>query len=268
MHNGPLSPGEQEEVALASSVPRAVLGGPSALRHDGLDLLDRRVHVVLPLGARRPSWPDARVHWSGELDERDVHPGRLPRRTRPARSVLDSASWSSEERFARWVVIAAIQGGITTTRHLREALTRRGPCRHRAVVLASVLDAGGGIQSLPERDFAAIWRAAGLPRPTRQRPVCGGGGRYFLDVWSDALGFGVEVHGIPHLAVERWDRDLERSNEIVICGDVQLAFSSFAVRRRPRDVGEQLLRMARARGWTGLPDWRLLPVPRGGRFPC
>lgn len=258
-HNGPLSQRERDLVALASSPPRAALAGAAALRHDGFDARDPRHLVVLPSGARAPSWPGATAHWSGLLDHDDVHPERRPRRTRPARSVLDAASWHGSERYARWIVISALQSGLVTTRHLREALTRRGRCRHRSVIVSSILDASGGIQSVPERDFAAVWRACGLPRVSRQEAVRGPTGRYYLDVWCEELGFGVEVHGIPHLAVDQWDADLHRANEIVIRGRHGLTFSSYAVRHHPRSVLDQLDRMARAHGWEGAPAPELLP---------
>jgi len=251
LHNGPLEPMEQEAIALASGSPRSALAGRTALTHDGFQGFDDdRCHVVLPSGARGPSMPGLVVHWSTMLDERDVHPTRSPRRTRPARSLLDLASWSRNPRFARAVVIAGLQQGLVTTRLLREALSRRGPCRHRALIVQSILDAAGGIQSLPERDFTTIWDALSLPPPTRQRATYGPNGRYFLDVTS-ALGFSVEVHGIPHLGVAHWDADLVRANEIVIGGERLLAFSSYAIRHEPTAVADQLVRMARSLGWPG-----------------
>lgn len=261
LHNATLSPAERDLVALLSSRRGSALSGPSALRLDGFDVRDSRHHVSLPAGAKPPSWEETTAHYSHELTDLDVHPTRVPRRTRPARSVLDAASWHANERYARWVVIGAIQAGIVTTRHLREALTRRGMCRHRGVIVTSILDAAGGVQSLPEGDFEQIWTATGLPPATRQQPVRGRDGRYYLDVWSEALRFGVEIHGIPHLAVENWDRDLVRANEITIRGRSGLTFSSYAVRNQPDQVMDQLDRMARAHGWEGAPNPGLLKIP-------
>jgi hypothetical protein len=174
LHNGPPTDEQLLAVALSSAARGAVLGGLTALALDDLDgFSPGRPQVVLPSGARRPSQEGLEVHWSTQLDHRDVHPLAEPRRTRPARSLVDAASWTSNERLARAIVIAGVQQGLTSTRHLREALTRRGPCKHRALVVESILDAAGGIQSLPERDFDEVCRFAGLPRPTRQRLVRG-----------------------------------------------------------------------------------------------
>ncbi|MCD9197273.1 hypothetical protein [Aeromicrobium wangtongii] len=252
LHNGPITPDQHLAVALASAAPGAALGGLTALGLDGFDGFEaERPQIVLPSGARRPSLPGLEVRWSTRLDDRDVHPQHDPRRTRTARSLVDAASWTSNERRARAIVIAGVQQGLTTTRHLREALSRRGPCRHRALIVESILDAAGGVQSLPERDFGEICQFAGLPRPSRQRVVRGPTGRHYLDASWDGLGMSAEVHGIPHHAVERWSADLVRANEIVIGGDRLLIFSSYATRREQRTVADQLVRMARALGWDG-----------------
>jgi hypothetical protein len=252
LHNGPLTEEQQRATAVASVAPGAVLGGLTALQVDGLHGFDpESIHVVLPSGARRPSMAGLEVHWSTQLDANDVHPLRVPPRTRPARSLVDAASWSSHERYARSIVIAGMQQRLTHVAQMRDALSRRGPCRHRALIVESILDASGGIQSLPERDLGEICAWSGFPRPTRQKAVRGPDGRYFLDATWEELGMSAEVYGVPHLAVARWDQDLVRANEIVIGGERLLAFSSYAVRREQRAVADQLVRMGRALGWRG-----------------
>lgn len=252
LHNGPLTPGQQLEVALASAAPGAALGGLTALAVDGFEGFTAAApQIVLPAGARPPSLNGLEVRWSTQLDGRDVHPLAEPRRTRAARSLVDAASWTVDERLARAVVLAGVQQGLTNTAHLRDALSRRGPCRHRALVVESVLDAAGGVQSLPERDFGEVCAFAGLPRPSRQRVVRTPHQRFYLDAtWND-LGMSAEVHGIPHQSVARWSADLVRANEIVISGERLLIFSSYAVRRQQRSVADQLVRMATVLGWAG-----------------
>jgi len=117
-------------------------------------------------------------------------------------------------------------------------------CRHRALIKESILDAVGGIQSLPERDFDEIRVLAGLPRPIRQQPVKGPNGRYYLDAWFPQLNLAIEIHGIAHLAVAQWTDDLHRGNEVVISGRRVLAFSSYAIRRQRATVIDQLRRAA------------------------
>ena len=254
MHNGPLTDFQRAWVALLSCPPGSALGGLTALAHEGLEGFAHPVpYVVMPEGHRRPAGGWLIPHWSRELSDADVHPLRQPRRTRPQRSLVDAASWCpwGQERRARSIVLAGVQQRITSTRDLRDALSRRGPCRHRALIVESILDAHGGIQSLPERDFDAIRTRRRLPRPTRQAVRRRSDGRYYLDVeWQD-LDAACEIHGIPHLAVVQWEADLERANEISIGGPRLLIFSSYAVRRQQDRVGDQMERLLRRGGWHG-----------------
>lgn len=243
-HNGPLDEATRERVMLAASQSGAALGGLTSLAHDGLrGFATSSTQLILPDGARRPPLPNLEAHWSEFLDERDVHPTRTPRRTRVARSVIDAASWTSNRRLARAIVIAALQQRLTSVGHLREALTRRGKCRHRALIVQSVLDAHGGIQSLPERDMGLIVARLGW-QVTHQRAVRGKDGRYYLDIYVAELDLSIEVHGIPHMAVQQWDQDLLRANEIVIAGARLLIFSSYAIRHERAAVIDQLRRFA------------------------
>lgn len=229
----------------------AVLGGLTALGFDHFKgFEDLRPTVVMPIGSRPPSYDDVIPHWSKWLGDEDVHPLREPRRTRPERSLVDATSWTAADEQARLIIIAGVQQGLSTTRLLREALTRRGRCKRRSIIIESILDAAGGIQSLPERDFREICRKLRLPKASHQRPIRGKDGRYYLDVEWIEHGVAAEIHGIPHLAVEQWDSDLDRANEVVIGDKRLLIFSSYGVRHKADRVGDQLTRMFRRAGWT------------------
>ena len=254
-HNGPPTRHEVLMIALSVCAPCSALAGASALEIDGMTgFVEERPSVVLPEGARRPPGLDATIHWSTKLSDLDVHPSRTPRRTRPARSVVDLASWSRVDRRARLVVLAAVQQGLVRPRDVRQALARRGTCRHRALIVQSVLDAVGGIQSLPERDFDSIMIRSGFPVPTRQAVRKRRDGRCYLDVEWKEFGAACEVHGIPHLEVVKWDDDLDRANDIVATGPRLLIFSSFAIRHRQDRVAEQIGRLLRRGGWRGTKD--------------
>lgn len=244
-HNGPLTPDQLERAWLAASPAGSALAGLTAARRWGLRGFDpERVSIVLPEGGRRPPG-DLELHWSTQLGPDDVPPNE-PRRTSLERSIVDAASWAATPRRARALVIAAFQQRLTSVRRMRQVLERRGNCKRKALIAQSVLDARGGIQSLPERDFNGLRTAARLPRPTRQERAKGKDGRYYLDVWWAQFNLAVEIHGIPHLAVEQWSDDLHRSNELVIDGRRVLAFSSFSIRHEPDRVIDQLLRATRA----------------------
>lgn len=253
-HNGPLSQLEQHEVRLASCPPRSALAGATALELDGLQgFASSRTFVTLPEGARRPRSEGLETHWSTLLDGVDVHPARRPRRTVVARSLVDFASWAGSDRYARAGVLAALQQGLVNDRLMHAALDRRGSMNRVGLVRESVLDASGGIQSLPEKDFDELVLIAGLPRPTRQRAVRGPDGRYYLDVEWTQYGVAAEIHGLPHHGVVQWSMDLVRANEIVIDGPRLLIFTSYVIRREPDTVLDQLVRALRAGGWQGVP---------------
>lgn len=253
-HNGPLTGTERSWVALLCCPPGSALAGLTALAFDGFEGFDTRSErrqVVLPEGALRPSSQLVTPYWSTELSARDIHPVKRPRRTRKQRSLVDEAAWSTAPRRSRALILAGVQQGLARPADLRDALLRRGPCRHRALIKESILDAEGGKHSLPERDFDQVVRHAGLPRPARQRVLVRQDGRYFLDAGWDDLDAAVEIHGIPHLSVLQWDQDLFRANEIAIMGPRLLAFTSYAVRHEPAVVANQLVRLLRRQGWRG-----------------
>lgn len=248
-HNGELSDRQRARVALFACPPPAALGGRTALEFDGFEgFQEEGITVVLPEGAARPSYADVIPRFSRMLDERDVHPLHRPRRTRFARSLVDFASAQRSERRARAIVLAGVQQGRTCTRDLRDSLMRRGPCRHCALIVESILDAAGGVQSLPERDFDQIRVRRGLQIPSRQVIVRRVDGRYYLDAGWEEYDTACEIHGVPHMRVRQWDSDLLRSNEVNILGPRLRAFSSYAVRHEQAVVADQLERMLRRGG--------------------
>lgn len=252
LHNGPLTDSQRRWVALLAAAPGSALAGATSLIVDGFEgFQPARPQIVQPMGSRRPGYQDVIPHWSIYLGDVDIHPLRRPRRTRSARSLLDEASWSNGHRRARALILAGVQQQIVRPRDLRESLSRRGACRHRALIVESILDAVGGVQSLPELDFEMIRRRNGLPTPTRQSVRRRKDGKCYLDVEWPAHDTACEIHGIPHIRVLQWESDLERANEISIAGPRLLVFSSYAVRHQQVRVGSQLVRMLRRGGWRG-----------------
>lgn len=260
-HNGPLPLEQRTWVALLAAPPGAMLHGLSAATYDGLNgLAPDALSIVVPGSARDPrpfrmrqlppDWGVV-VRWSTKLGPEDVRPTAMPPRTRLPRSVVDAASERVPERRARVLVLAAVQQQLTRPPELWDALSRRGRCRNRAIIAESIVDAAGGVDSLPEHDFDQIRRLRRLPEPSRQSVVRRRDGRYYLDAEWRRWGIRAEIHGIPHLKVANWDRDLERQNEITIEGGGLLVFSSYAIRHLANTVGNQLERMFHSRSWPG-----------------
>lgn len=252
-HNGLLSRHDQITVAITASPTSSAVSGLTALELDGLEGFDSpAISITMPNGGRKPTLAGTVFHQSTLLGE-DIHPARTPRRTTVERSIIDAASWTKNPRHARAIAIASIQQGLTTPGRLGDTLKHRGPVKNKALVMESALDAAGGIQSLPERDFTWIWKTLHLPTLTRQERRVTPRGMAFLDAHCAELDMSVEIHGIPHHDIEHWDRDLVRSNELVIAGARHLVFSSYSTRHEKVLVADQLVRMAHACGWSGPP---------------
>lgn len=252
MHNGPLTEDETLWIALLGAPAGSVLAGLTAARLDGLDgFQPRAVDVLVPRGARTPTAADGVTFRRSRASfEDDVHPARAPRRTRIARSVTDAAAWSDSERLARVLVLAAVQQRLTRPADLSAIVDKRERLTHGQLIRESILDAAGGIQSLPELEFARLIRRHGLPEPTRQQVLQRRDGRYYLDAAWTRFDTACEIQGIPHLKVGRWEADMSRSNEVMIAGPRLLSFSSYAVRHDQTRIADQLIRLLRRGGWS------------------
>lgn len=247
-HNGALS-GEQRLWACLLAAPSgSALAGPTAAQLGGLyGFESSTVWLVVPHNQQPPRGVDAVLLRSSQLSPVDMHSSRVPRRTTIERSVLDMAIRAPTPAMTRAPLLAAVQQRLTVPDRLTGALSRRGNCPHRRLIVETIADAAGGVHSLPEREFAQIIRNRGLPEPARQRVVRRRGGHYYLDADWPELGLSAEVHGIPHLQVRQWDADLDRFNELTISGRHILQFSSYAVRHMSERVGDQLERAIQLR---------------------
>ena len=249
-HNAGLTDEQERWVCVLAGPPGSALAGLTAAELDGLEgFAVPEVHLSVPVGTRRPRRDGLVVHYSSHLQPVDIHPVKEPHRTRIARSLVDAASWEAVERRSRALILAGVQQRRVRPDDLRDALSRRGPCKHHALLTESIEDAEGGIASVPEREFEQIRRRFGLPAPDRQAVVRRAGGRYYLDVDWEAYGAGTEVHGIQHLQIHNWDADLDRHNELTARGRRILQFSSYSVRHRQEHVGALVTRALRQGGW-------------------
>lgn len=251
-HNGALTAEQERWVCLLCAPSGSALGGLTAASIDGLTGFEvEQNHLIIPTGSRRPRRAGLIVHYSDHLAEDDVHPVRQPRRTRLPRSLVDAASWSRSDRFCRAIILAGVQQRRVQPDELRDALLRRGQCRHRALISESIDDAEGGIASVPEHDFEVVRRRFQLPEPDRQAAVRRQDGRYYLDARWRKYRLAAEIHGTQHMQIRTWDADLDRHNELTADGLLVLQFSSYAVRRRKPYVGSTLTRALSNAGWNG-----------------
>ncbi len=248
-HNGPLDLSDQLRVAVAIGPIGTLLAGPTAAAQWGLRGFERRdeIHLLIPHPARSFRQFGVVVHRSIALED---EPGvGDPPRTSVERSIVDSASWSFTAGQARVIVLAAVQQRLSTTERLRAAVANTGPIPRIQVIRESLLDAEGGIHSVPERQFALLLREHGLPEPVRQAPVRGPSGRYYLDADFTPWGISVEVDGAQHHDVRQHDADVRRQNEVVLGGRTVLRFTSYQVRHEPAQVARVLRRALVTAGW-------------------
>ncbi|HUA27456.1 MAG TPA: DUF559 domain-containing protein [Streptosporangiaceae bacterium] len=239
--SGPLTDRQQLWASVLAAGQGAALAGLTAARLDGLaGFRDREIHVLIP-GARHVAGrPGSVVHRSVLLGPADVHPGRLPRRTRLGRSLVDAASWAPTDRAARAILAAGVQQRLVTPGHLTQVLRRCQRVPRRALMRATLADVAGGAEALSELDFCDLVRKFGLPEPDRQFRRQDSQGRRWLDaVWERAR-LVVEIDGRWHMDARAWWADMKRDNELTIDGYKVLRFPAFAVRDNPETVAAQI----------------------------
>jgi hypothetical protein len=248
LHNGPLTQRQRWWVAVINSGRRSALCAFTALEADGLEGWARDdIEVLVVKGTELVRRPGVRVHESRRFEpDRDVHPTRLPPRTRPARSAVDAATWSRSPRTAVGVLAAAVQQGLARPQELAEELERAGRIRHRRLLGHALVDIEGGSRALSEIDFVRLCRRFRLPAPRQQavRTEPSGRRRYLDAEWvlRDGRRVVAEVDGAVHLLPRRYWDDMERANEIALRGALVLRFAAYAVRAHPDDIAAQLAR--------------------------
>lgn len=248
-HNGPLTPEQQEWVAVLSAAGPVALAGRTAAAKDGLTGWSTPgIEIVVPRGAR-PSLPDdvpVIVHESRRFTENDIHPVRRPPRTRLPRSVVDGAVWSADPRSACGLLCAAVQQRLVTSMQLRAELIAAGNVRHRNLLRATLADIDGGAQALSEIDVVRIIHRHHLPvRVERQVVRVHQGRRRYLDVTLTAKSgrrIHLEIDGALHLLARSYWDDMLRGNELVIAGDRVLRFPTIALRLDECVVVDQIAR--------------------------
>lgn len=247
-HTGPLGRHEARWIAILGTVAghTAHLGGMSALEILGLrglgGLATDQIHVLLPARTTVRHAPEGvTVHRTKLLRPTDLNPGgRLPS-TSPARSILDAAQWQPSERRAWAVVAAGFQQRLVRADSMRSMLAAMPRLRHRRTIAEAIACSAGGAHSLPEAEFLALCRKAGLPQPVLQHPRRDRDGRQnFLDAYFPGQRLHVEIDGGHHMDVQQWWADMYRQNTLWIPGDRVLRFPAWAVRHRPSEVLAQL----------------------------
>jgi very-short-patch-repair endonuclease len=193
------------------------------------------IDVTVPRG-RRPVLPaGARLHTMIGFDRFDcvrVEPFTV---TSGAVTIIHLAAMCGTKQLSS-AIGSATRDGWTSEAFLRRRFAAlRGPGRHGAAVLATVLDEPVGHSEL-ERRFLRLIAKAGLPRPTTQRTF-----RQERTIRVDALWepqrLIVEVVGHRfHCTALDLRRDAYRRNELQSLGFDVLEFTAYDIDREPDRV--------------------------------
>jgi hypothetical protein len=244
-HSGPLSQEQTMWVAVLWSGPGSALAGLTAAQMDGLSgFASRGIHVLVPasrhLTKERLRVPVV-VHRSRLLGAADIHPVRLPPRTRLARSLVDAAAWMASDDRARAVLAAGVQQRLVRADDLMTVAGRCVRVKRRSLITATLTDIAGGAEALSELDFSRLIRRFGIPEPDRQAERRDSQGRRrWLDALWETAKLIVEVDGLWHMDAITWWEDMRRDNEFTVNGYRVLRFPAFAVRYQPEAVARQV----------------------------
>lgn len=244
-HSGPLSRGDRLWCELLAQNARAALAGLTAASLEGLRNFEKEpIFLLVPRGAGARSREGVVVHSSSRLRPADLHPVRTPRRTRPARSIVDAASWAATDLKAQTIIASAVQQGLVRPAALADIVDQMVKAPRRALISETVRDVSGGSLSEYEILFARLCRQSALPSPTRQRRRKDAAGRWrYFDADFDEHDLTVEVDGQHHMEALSWWEDMMRTNDLVADeGRRVMRFAGFALRRQPERVAQVLMR--------------------------
>jgi very-short-patch-repair endonuclease len=189
------------------------------------------------------------LHYSTALTPDDVHPLRVPRRTRVARSLVDAAAWMGSDRGAQAVLAAGVQQRLVRPDDLLAVVAANRRLPRRAMISATLGDIAGGAQALSELDLIRLVRRHRLPEPDRQAPRRDSAGRRrWLDAVWEAARVIVEVDGIHHLDAAEYWADMDRDIDFTLGGYHVLRFPAFVVRYRPGYVAGKIRQALRDDG--------------------
>jgi very-short-patch-repair endonuclease len=233
------------------------LGGDACVSHDaaaqlhGFDRAPRdRVEFTVLRRSRSPRLP-AGVHSTRRLPAIDVVRIRGMRTTSATRTIIDLARARVEERRLEASIDSAVRSGASAPTVLyRRLADLRGPGRWGCRLLDDLLVDSGG-ETILERDFLSVIRAAGLPRPKTQRPFRDDQRTYArVDFLFEPFPIVVEVSGRRgHVSDAERERDAQRRNELQDVGLRVYEYTYRHVTQRPGWVATTMRERLITAGW-------------------
>lgn len=207
---------------------RGALFGSTSLRWLGIDVPEPpNVDFLVPRALRFvPPWMN--LHTTTRWRNDDIIRHRGIRTTVAARAILDHATQRPSARELEAAIDEAIRLRRTALPLLREHLAAlRGKGRHGCALVAELLLDSGG-ESMLERRFLRLLRAAGLPRPECQVAFRSSGHTVArVDFRFPGTNLVVEVSGrLGHTSDSDRQRDARRRNHLVGIGQHPIEFTT------------------------------------------
>lgn len=251
--SGPVPRQTRLEAAVRYAGRAAALSHETAAAVQGWRPHPGSIHVTVPAARRVDPQPGLVVHRSRNWATLDVVDDYRAPRTTVRRTLLDLVDAAPDARRAVAIVTDCVRSRLVGVDELAAAVVGRRRLRHQRLVLATLEDAGAGVESMLEADFAQTIRLHGLPEPERQvRVVLPDGRVIYLDTLFRPFLVIAELDGrLGHSAAEDRFRDVDRDNAAALLGCLPLRLGSYDVVARPCTVAHRLGAILTARGWTG-----------------
>jgi len=252
---GVLGRGPQLWAALLSAGSGAVLSHDTAAElHRLIDRQTGAIHVMVPRQRHINPVSGAVIHRSGRAIEA-VEGYSNPPRTKVEETVLDLTQTARTfDDVCGWVT-RAFARDLTDEARLRKAMTQRTKLRWRSDLDELIAAVSGGDHSVLEfRYHRDVERAHGLPKPDRQVPFTGPGGRRGRrDRVYQEYGVVVELDGRLAHPAEHQRRDQARDNAAAVGGQQTLRYGWPQVKWEACATAAEVAKVLRRHGWEGRP---------------
>ena len=222
--------------------------------HRLTDQLAEVIHLTVPVQRRVVAVSGVVIHRSARALEA-VEGYTNPPRTKVEETVLDlTQNARTFDDVCGWVT-RAFARDLTDETRLRKAMSVRTKLRWRSDLHELIVAANGGDHSVLEfRYHRDVERSHGLPKPGRQVPFTGPGGRRGRrDRVYQEYGVVVELDGrLAHPAEHQW-RDKTRDNAAAVGGQQTLRYGWTQVRWEACATAAEVAKVLRRHGWDGWP---------------
>jgi very-short-patch-repair endonuclease len=159
------------------------------------------------------------------------------------RTVLDLCATFSREGARIAFVAEVLQSGHTTLARLQACAGRSGGIRGVTGLLRAITELGPGYETVSELDLSRLCFRAGLQVQPQRTVIAIGGQSHRLDLLDEELLINVESDGRGHLSVGAREQDMRRDGVLRRSGLVVVRFTRRQIRREPRTVLQELMRV-------------------------